>query len=334
MLARLNMARIAAPRVEVRALALLTGASALACAFAAAFPLVPDRPVGLLLATAVVGVLACLALLAAGPRVTTLMLDGTVGLLIVVASILVGATSTTAGALLTAYAYVWITVYSGLMLSRTATRVHCVLITVGFGVALLATGRPHLMTAWLLVSGTVWVAGVSLSRLSERARHHAETDPLTGLLNRRAFVAAGEREHELAGRTGADLSLVLIDLDDFKLVNDRDGHAAGDELLAELAGAWQDALRPADLLARHGGDEFAVLLPATSEEGAVRVVGRLHEAHPMTWSSGVTAWGRDETLDAALARADARLYEAKRARTVQGVRRGGSTARTPAPRTT
>jgi diguanylate cyclase (GGDEF)-like protein len=237
---------------------------------------------------------------------------------IVIASVLVGAASTAGGAMLTGYAYVWITVYSGLLLSRRATVLHSTMITVGFGAGQLASGLPEMTTAWILVSGTVWASGLALSRLAERVRLHAETDLVTGLLNRRAFVTAAEREHELAGRTGADLSLVLIDLDDFKAVNDREGHAAGDRLLADLAQAWHGVLRPADVLGRHGGDEFAVLLPATSEEGATRVVTRLHEAHPMTWSSGVAAWTPELTLDRALARADARLYEAKRTKPRRG----------------
>jgi diguanylate cyclase (GGDEF)-like protein len=305
---------VAAAPPEVRSLAVLTVAAAAACGFSAAFPLAPGRPVALLVGLMITGVLLAIVLAAAGPRVSQGMLVATVALVIVMTSVLVGASSTTGGAMLAGYAYVWITVYSGLFLPRRAMRFHAALITVGFGLGLRATGLPETMTAWLLVSATVWASGHALSRLAERVRRHAETDHVTGLLNRHAFVAAAEREHELAARTGADLAVVLIDLDDFKAVNDRDGHAAGDRLLAELATAWQGALRPADVLGRHGGDEFSLLLPATSEEGAARVVARLHAAHPMTWSAGVAAWPRGASLDAALARADARLYEIKRAR--------------------
>jgi diguanylate cyclase (GGDEF)-like protein len=323
-------ARIAATTTEVRSLALLTAAAAAACAFSAAFPIAPGRPVARLVSRAIAGVVVSSALVLAGPRVTPPVLVATVSVVIVIASILVGAASTPGGAMLTGYAYVWITVYSGLVLSRRATTLHTLLIVVGFGAGLLASGLPEMTTAWVLVSATVLASGRALSRLAERVRHHAETDLVTGLLNRRAFVAAAEREHELAARTGADLSLVLIDLDDFKLVNDRDGHAAGDRLLAELAEAWHGVLRPADVLGRHGGDEFAVLLPATSEEGAERVVMRLNDAHPMTWSSGVAAWTQEITLDRALARADARLYEAKRRKPVRGA--AGAPAAGPAPR--
>jgi diguanylate cyclase (GGDEF)-like protein len=299
---------------EVRSLAILTAASAVACAFSAAFPLAPGRPVALLLALTATGLVLSAALAVLGPRVTQGMLTATVAVVIVMTSVLVGASSTTGGAMLAGYAYVWITVYSGLFLPRRAMQLHAVLITVGFGAGLLATGLPETLAAWVLVSATVWGSGHALSRLAERVRRHAETDHLTGLLNRHAFVAAAEREHELAARTGADLAVVLIDLDGFKAINDREGHAAGDRLLAALSAAWQGALRPADVLARHGGDEFAVLLPATSEEGAERVVGRLEAAYPQAWSAGVAAWARGASLDAALAIADARLYEVKRAR--------------------
>ncbi|HMJ34959.1 MAG TPA: GGDEF domain-containing protein [Baekduia sp.] len=305
---------VAAAPPEVRSLSILTAASAAACAFSAAFPLAPGRPVGLLIVLTVTGVLLALALAALGPRVTQPMLVATVAVVIVMTSVLVGAASTTGGAMLAGYAYIWITVYSGLFLPRRAMQLHAVLVTVGFGAGLLATGLPETLAAWVLVSATVWGSGHALSRLAERVRRHAETDHVTGLLNRHAFVAAAEREHELAARTGADLAVVLIDLDGFKAVNDRDGHAAGDRLLAELAAAWQGALRPADVLARHGGDEFAVLLPATSEEGARRVVARLEAAHPQAWSAGVATWVRGASLDAALAIADARLYEVKRGR--------------------
>jgi diguanylate cyclase (GGDEF)-like protein len=314
---------VAAAPPEVRSLAVLTAAAAAACAFSAAFPLAPGRPVALLIGLTALGAVLSVALAVAGPRVTPPMLVATVGAVIVMTSILVGASSTTGGAMLAGYAYVWIIVYSSLFLRRGAVHLHAALITVGFGLALLATGLPETLTAWVLVSATVWGSGHALSRLAERVRRHAETDHLTGLLNRHAFIAAAEREHELAARTGAELAVVVLDLDDFKAVNDRDGHAAGDRLLAELSAAWQSALRPADILARHGGDEFAVLLPATSEEGAARVVARLHAAHPMPWSAGVADWPRGASLDAALAEADARLYEVKRSGAERG---GGATA--------
>jgi diguanylate cyclase (GGDEF)-like protein len=289
-------------------------AAALGLGATALFPPSHGTHVGLLAVLSGLAFVVAAALAIAGPRVTLPVVVGVMVAMDLLASVVVGASATRAGAMLTGYAYVWATVYVALFLPRWVLRVHALLVTVGFGAGLLISGLPEMGVAWLLVCGTVWVFGESLVRIAEQARHHAETDHVTGLLNRRAFVAAAEREHELAGRTGADLALVLIDLDDFKLVNDREGHAAGDRLLAELSQAWLNALRPADVLARHGGDEFAVLLPATSEEGAARVVTRLHEAHAMTWSAGVTGWAQDETLDEALSRADARLYEAKRSR--------------------
>jgi diguanylate cyclase (GGDEF)-like protein len=299
-------------RPELRALALLVLGAGAACGFSAAFPPAAQTPRTLLVALAGLSAAFALVLVVAGRAVSTRTTVGAMAVMAILVSVVVGSSSTSGGAMLAGYAYVWMTVYIGLFLPRWAMRLHAALVAAGFGAGLLASGLPGMLAAWALVSATVWVFGHALVSLAGRARHHAETDVVTGLLNRRAFFGAAEREHELAARTGADLSLVLIDLDDFKAVNDRDGHAAGDRLLAELSAAWREALRPADVLARHGGDEFAILLPATSEEGAIRLVGRLRHAHATTWSAGVAAWPQGESLDGALARADARLYEAKR----------------------
>ncbi len=112
-----------------------------------------------------------------------------------------------------------------------------------------------------------------LGELYEGARLDALRDALTGLGNHRAFHEEFDRQLENASRSSTPLALVLIDLDDFKLVNDTSGHAAGDELLAEMGRLTSATTRTADRAFRIGGDEFAVLMPHTDPDGA-RVVGR------------------------------------------------------------
>ena len=102
--------------------------------------------------------------------------------------------------------------------------------------------------------------------------------------------------------------------DDFTLVNDRGGHAAGDRLLAELARVWTASLRPGDLLGRFGGDEFVLLVAGATEDQVHELLARLARAHPAPWRWGAVACADEETLDEALARADARLYVAKQPR--------------------
>jgi len=170
---------------------------------------------------------------------------------------------------------------------------------------------------WVLATALVAVPlGVSalmaelrtLVKVSEEAAVH---DPLTGALNRRGVVAEAEAVHAVTGRMGTPISVVAIDLDGFKQVNDTQGHAAGDALLVGLVRAWQGVLRAGDVLARSGGDEFLLVLPNTDANAALGVVERLHAAHPFTWSSGIVDWDQDEDLDSAMARADALLYEQK-----------------------
>ncbi len=165
----------------------------------------------------------------------------------------------------------------------------------------------------------------SLRELFRRAEH-ADTDELTSLPNRRAFKEALTHEIQRANRYGTPLSLTLFDLDHFKQVNDTHGHPAGDRVLVATARTVEQSLRESDVLARVGGEEFVVLLPNTSEEGAVEFAERLRAAlqaiSPLTLeldaqitaSFGVVEFDRDSddsTGEALIAAADAALYNAK-----------------------
>lgn len=150
----------------------------------------------------------------------------------------------------------------------------------------------------------------------------ARTDPLTLLANRRGLEEAIAHERDRAERTGEPLSVVALDLDHFKRVNDTWGHAVGDRLLSAVGEALRAGVRPYDVAARVGGEEFLLVLPATSRERASDVAERLRariaqlavEGLPerVTASAGVAEHARRETTEALLSRADAALYEAKR----------------------
>jgi diguanylate cyclase (GGDEF)-like protein len=158
---------------------------------------------------------------------------------------------------------------------------------------------------------------------SELARL-ATLDPLTGVYNRRTFNDLAAREIARASRTGSPLALVMIDLDHFKSVNDRYGHAAGDDVLRAFVGIAKRCLRRQDLIGRYGGEEFCILLPDTEPQAAVQVAQRLraeaeHSEVPVrdaatrfTASLGVAHSARSGLdLDALLRAADVALYRAK-----------------------
>jgi diguanylate cyclase (GGDEF)-like protein len=153
----------------------------------------------------------------------------------------------------------------------------------------------------------------------------AATDPLTGLPNRRYFTEAANLEVERVNRFGGAASLVMIDLDNFKAVNDTYGHAVGDETLRCLARIFKEQLRQVDVFARIGGEEFVVMLPGTNEAGGVIVAEKLRLAlsetavksgqnqfHATACFGVAEVRAGDKGTDECLGRADAALYAAKR----------------------
>lgn len=164
-----------------------------------------------------------------------------------------------------------------------------------------------------------------LQRTNEKLEHLAATDPLTGATNRRQFIESVEAEINRAKRHGAPFSLLALDLDHFKAINDSYGHQAGDQVLQRFVDKCTDAIRPYDGVARVGGEEFMVLLPQAALDTAQSVGERIRSAIAgapfeagigapitVTVSVGASEYGRDgETIDAILRKADERLYRAK-----------------------
>jgi len=159
----------------------------------------------------------------------------------------------------------------------------------------------------VLVVGSAGAIGV----LARRAAS-ADEDALTGLVNRRGFDEALDDAVRTAIRTGEPLSAALFDLDHFKAVNDTRGHAAGDEMLRTVAAVWAPMLGSGAVLARHGGDEFSLLLPGRDGEHALRCAERLRAALPgISTSVGVAQFHLGDSPSDLMRRADAALYRVK-----------------------
>jgi len=161
-------------------------------------------------------------------------------------------------------------------------------------------------------------------RLLEQVRQLAIADELTGLLNRRGFIMLAEHQRSLAQRKGTSLSLVFVDIDRFKLINDQFGHEAGDQTLRELAGLLLRTFRRSDVVARLGGDEFVVLMADLDSDGLRIVLDRVRKniaafnlearfSWSLAISLGVVVYdaAHPATLEALMASADQAMYREK-----------------------
>lgn len=169
-----------------------------------------------------------------------------------------------------------------------------------------------------------------LLRLNRELEETARIDPLTGLRNRRAFDELADQHHKVAARGGGSFAVLYFDLDDFKSVNDRFGHAEGDAALKAAAGILASCFRAGDILARIGGDEF-IALQANTKPGSVDTLAGRIRAAARTWNeSSGKPWrirfsigsaefdtAVRESLAELIARADASMYEDKRRKTVE-----------------
>jgi diguanylate cyclase (GGDEF)-like protein len=172
-----------------------------------------------------------------------------------------------------------------------------------------AESRPLAALATLIASA------LARGELLDRLHDEATTDELTGIANRRSWHDQLDAAMARRRRTGRALSVILLDLDGFKQINDTLGHAAGDELLIDVATRWTATVREIDVLGRIGGDEFAVLLDGADHPTALEVAARLETALPSGCGvSAGTATAEDgEDAASLLARADAAMYERKNA---------------------
>jgi len=219
---------------------------------------------------------------------------------------------------------------AGWYLGRLGTAVFTVLTTAVWVSVLYSIGiRLNGTQQWVISALATGVGFLTVALLVgflrsalDQAHALARTDPLTGLPNRRELTGSVARELALCKRGGRAATLASIDLNDFKLVNDKLGHQRGDEVLWVFAGILNRSIRASDSAARIGGDEFVIFMPDTNADQAAQLIDRIRQATestPAFHSSGVTlsvgTYSEDPAaseLSAMLVEADALMYDAKR----------------------
>lgn len=300
------------PRVPYRVLTVILLGSALAAVVLAVLPSTDASLRGVDAIAAVLLAGAAAALWFLGERLPDgLSLDIAVLLAIVAATAATLTVSTAVGQVLVGLVLILLGVFLGYF--RPPRRI-AVLLGVMFGGYLGATLVNRLLDAWVdfvLVCLVILAVTVMVSRLTRELRALGLRDGLTGALNRRGLDLVAGPLAAAANRAGQPITVGLIDVNDFKVFNDTHGHVAGDAALVALVDAWRTQLRSADVLARYGGDEFALVLPNTRREDAEQLAARLAPLSDLRWTVGFVEWTPQEELTAALRRADELMYSRK-----------------------
>ena len=318
---------LAGSATKARALAYMFATGAVLGATVVALPQLPEsEDLGMLLASASAFAVA-VVVLAAFERIP----DWGFPALLASGTLLIGAEIYFSGDASSAYAvlYLWVYLYAFYFLSRNQALLQGLLVAASYA-AVLVLREPTSMaiTRWVITIATLTAAGLLVGRLRdhvgmliERLGEAAVTDPLTGLPNRRGFEEAMRLELERAERSRQPLSLIIGDIDCFKQVNDKHGHREGDSVLKGLGAILEQSKRRADVAARIGGEEFAVVAADTDEPGAYMLAERLRteversfseRTAAVTISFGIASFpGHGESLDDLSRAADEALYAAK-----------------------
>lgn len=278
------------------------------------FPLSDTAPTGITLAVGI-GSLICgvVILMIRHPLAMPVLRFFTVGGFVTL-SFLIANSTTQLGTALGAVPYLWFCVFFGAYLEPREARIQTLLLCGCFGIALISNEVPSTPSLWVFYTATILITTEALLSSNHALRVRARQDPLTGLLNRRGFEDSIDPLLALGERAGKPTTLIVIDFDGFKQINDSLGHLEGDRVLARVAGAWMAIKRDSDLIARYGGDEFIIALALTSREEALPLIERFAKADPMSWSFGMEEVDSREHYPGALRRADRALYDAKEAR--------------------
>lgn len=210
--------------------------------------------------------------------------------------------------------YPMVSCYLGWFFAPKTARIHVTALFSIAGVGVWASEFFSVFTTWANLALASFFCLEAALYLRAKLDRQIETDPLTGALNRTGLEAQLRAELARARRGGESLSVAMVDLDGFKNINDRLGHASGDRVLIELVKELQTGTRPKDFVARIGGDEFVVILPGTSFVEAGSVIQHLRDRSQSAWTFGIAEADSEDTADSVVSRADDHLYVRKRSR--------------------